>query len=230
MLSAATRALSQIFDPATFRILLASILGSAAIFGLLWIGVGEALAHAHLFQTHWLDWAARFVLGAGAVLLTLFLFSLVAVLIASLFVGAVAAAVERRWYPGLPAPRRQPLGEAVSLVLGFMGASLLWNLAALPLYLFVPGANAVIFLVVNGYLLGREYFELAAQRRVDRRTIVRLRRSYPFRLLFGGMLIAGLSFVPLANFVTPIVATAFMLHVFYALPELRQGLPSQAFR
>lgn len=230
MLKAAVRAIEQLSDPAIFRVLILSILGSAAVFGLLWFGIGETLAHARLFEAHWLDWLARFALGAGTIILTFFLFSVVAVLIASLFLGSVAAAVERRWYPGLPTPRNQPLGEAVGLALSFAAATLLWNLAALPFYLLIPGGNAVIFLVVNGYLLGREYFELVAQRRIDRKTIVMLRRTYPFRLLSGGMVIAAVSFVPVANLVTPIVATAFMIHVLYGMPEFQGGLPSQAVR
>jgi len=230
MLSAATRALSQLFDPTTFRVLIGSILGSAAILALLWLGIGEGVAHVRILDTGWLDKALRLLLGAGAVVLTLFLFSQVAVVIASLFLERIAASVERRWYPGLPAPRRQPLGEVVLLAVGFLGASLLWNLVAFPFYVFLPGLNVVVFLAINGYLLGREYFELAAQRRVDRATIVRLRRSHPIKLVFAGALIAALSFVPLANLVTPIVAIALMLHVFYGLPELRQDLPSQAFR
>ena len=229
MWSAATRALSQLVDRETLWILLVSALAAAAIFAALWFGIGEVLAREHLFETRWLDWAARFLLGIGALLLTVYLYSAIMILVASLFLGAIAQAVERRWYPGLPAPRRQPIGETITLALGLMGANLLWNLVALPLYL-IPGANLIVFLLVNGYLLGREYFELAAQRRVDRRTIMRLRRLYRFRLLFGGMLIAALSFIPFANFVTPIAATAFMLHLFYALPESRQGLPNQAVR
>ncbi|HLG90206.1 MAG TPA: EI24 domain-containing protein [Alphaproteobacteria bacterium] len=229
MWSAAARALSQLADPGTFRILVGSALAAAGIFAALWFGIVEVLAHEHLFETRWLDWAARILLGLGAVVLTFYLYSAVAVLVASFFLEAVARAVERRWYPGIPAPRPQPLRETVALALSLTGANLLWNLLALPLYL-IPGANIVVFLLVNGYLLGREYFELAAQRRVDRKAIVVLRRYYRFRLLIGGMLIAALSFVPLANFVTPILATAFMLHLFHALPESRQGLQVQAVR
>ncbi len=206
-----------------------SALAAAGIFATLWFGIGEILAHEHLFQARWLDWAARILLGFGALLLTVYLYSAVMLLVASLFLEAVARAVERRWYPGLPQPRRQPLGETISLAIGLFGANLLWNLLALPLYL-IPGANLIVFLLVNGYLLGREYFELAAQRRVDRKTIIVLRRYYRFRLLIGGTVIAALSFVPLANFVTPILATAFMLHLFYALPESRRGLQIQAVR
>ena len=235
MLTAASRALAQLFDRATFGVLAASVLGSAAILALLWFGVGEALLHVHLFETSWLDQLTRAAIGLGAVLATLMLFNIVAVLIASLFVETIARAVERRWYPGLPAPRSQPLGEAIAMALGFAGASLLWNVVALPFYLIIPGGNLAIFLVLNGYLLGREYFELVAQRRFDRRSVRALRRSHPFRLLVAGALIAALSFVPLANLVTPIVATAFMMHILYALPGLagggmREGLPSPSFR
>lgn len=230
MLNAAVRAVSQLFDPAIFRILLLSIVASGAIFALIWFGVGEAVAHLHFSEIRWLDWLERILIGAGTIVLSFYLFSVVAVLIASLLLGSVAAAVERRWYPGLPAPRDPPIGESLSLAVRFTLATLIWNLVALPFYLLIPGGNLLIFLVVNGYLLGREYFELVAQRRLDGRGILALRRTHPFRLLLGGMLIAALSFVPLANLVTPIVATAFMLHILYDLPELQGGLPSPTVR
>ena len=235
MLTAATRAVAQLFDRAILRVLLVSVLGSIAILLLLWFSVGEALVHIHLFDTAWLDRLTRLAIGLGSILATLMLFNVVAVLIASLFIETIATAVERRWYPQLPCPRRQPLSEAIAMALGFLVSSLLWNLAALPFYLLFPGGNLAVFLVANGYLLGREYFELVAQRRVDRRTIRTLRRTHPFRILAAGALIATLSLVPLANLVTPVVATAFMIHVFYGLPALRdrsmqEGLPSPAVR
>ena len=94
------------------------------------------------------------------------------------------------------------------------------NLLALPLYLlllFVPPFNLFVFYLLNGYLLGREYFELVAARRLDTAGVRRLRRAYRGRLLLAGAVIAFLLTVPIVNLVTPIIATGFMLHVFEGL-------------
>jgi len=94
------------------------------------------------------------------------------------------------------------------------------NLAALPLYLvlmFVPPLNLFVFYLLNGYLLGREYFELVAARRLDMAAVKRFRRTYRGRVLLAGVVIAFLLTLPIVNLVMPIMATGAMLHVFEGL-------------
>ena len=105
-------------------------------------------------------------------------------------------------------------------VLAFIAISLALNILALPLYLlllFLPPFNLFVFYLLNGYLLGREYFEIVAVRRLDMATAKLLRRTYRGRVFMTGVVIALLLTVPLVNLITPIVATAFMLHVFEGL-------------
>ena len=77
---------------------------------------------------------------------------------------------------------------------------------------------------MNGYLLGREYFELVAVRRLAPRKQGVLRRQARGRVLLSGVVIAILLTIPLVNIVVPVVAAAFMVHVFHGLrdapPEL----------
>jgi uncharacterized protein involved in cysteine biosynthesis len=96
------------------------------------------------------------------------------------------------------------------------------NLLALPLYfvlLFVPPFNLFLFYGVNGYLFGREYFELVSLRRLDEPEAKRLRRRYRGRVFLAGALIAIMMTMPIVNLFAPIVATAFMLHTFEALRQ-----------
>src|SRR3546814_18922147 len=82
------------------------------------------------------------------------------------------------------------------------------------------------FYLLNGYLLGREYFEMVAVRRLDLAGAKRLRRDFRGRVVLAGAVIAFLLTIPLVNLVTPMIATAFMLHVFEGLrrtPTLRTG-------
>jgi CysZ protein len=75
---------------------------------------------------------------------------------------------------------------------------------------------------VNGYLVSREYFELVAQRRLDPQTAARLRQQYRGRLQMAGVLLTLLMTIPLVNLLTPIVGTAFIVHVFHGL-QARRG-------
>jgi uncharacterized protein involved in cysteine biosynthesis len=86
------------------------------------------------------------------------------------------------------------------------------NLLALPLYL-VPGLNVVVFYAMNAYLLGREYFELVALRRLDPRTARGLRRAHRLRFFIAGLLMAALFTIPVVNLVASLIAAAFMVHL-----------------
>jgi CysZ protein len=145
-----------------------------------------------------------------------FLFPAVMVVVMSFLLEDIAEAVERRHYPELTPAREQPLGEAVVAALTFVAVALLLNLLILPL-LFVPFLNLFVFYLLNGYLLGREYFELVAARRFDTAGVRRLRRKYRGRVMLAGVAIAFMLTVPLLNLVAPIVATGYMLHVFERL-------------
>ncbi len=86
------------------------------------------------------------------------------------------------------------------------------NAIALPLVIFL-GFGVVVFLVANAYLLGREYFELAALRFHDETAVRRLRARHSAGIFAGGLLIAGFLALPLVNMLGPLFATAFMVHL-----------------
>jgi uncharacterized protein involved in cysteine biosynthesis len=144
----------------------------------------------------------------------------------SFLLDPIAEAVERRHYPGLPPARHQPNGEAIRGALVFTAVTLVINLLALPFYLallFLPPMNLVLFYLINGYLLGREYFELVAVRRLDIRGATKLRKHFRLRVILAGAVIAFMLTIPLVNLFTPILATAFMLHIFEDLRRRTGG-------
>ncbi len=114
----------------------------------------------------WAGWLT-FVLGIfaslGLALALALLLAPVTALIAGFFLDDVAEVVEARDYPNEPAGRPLPLGEAIAGSAKFLGVVILGNMLALFL-LLVPGVNLIAFFLVNGYLLGREFFEFAAMR------------------------------------------------------------------
>lgn len=229
MFAAFGKAVAQCSDPAFRRVLLRALGAALVLFALLWTGAwfllswaGEGLsewaASADLgdFLTGILEWLFGVVSVSGVVVASLFVFPAATALILSFLVDDVALAVEQRHYPELPAARDQPVMESVRDALGFTGITLLANLIALPFY-FIPPFNLFVFYALNGYLLGREYFELVAVRRLESAAARQLRKRYRGRVLMAGVIIAFFLTLPLINLVTPIIATAFMLHVFEAV-------------
>jgi uncharacterized protein involved in cysteine biosynthesis len=228
MLKALSRAVAQLFDSATFGILVVSVAGAAGVLAAVAVGVDALVTRMTLFEAGWLNWLAHLAIGIGTALLALALFGAVAAMIASLFVDRVAEAVERRYYPDLPPARASGIGEQLAAGLSFLLSALVLNLLALPLYL-IWGASLLIFLGLNGYLLGREYFELVALRRLDRRAARLLWRAHRLRLILCGAIIAAFSFVPVANLLTPVLATAFMLHIFQDLMVFEEACEQRYF-
>ncbi len=244
MFSALAKAFGQISDPAFRRVFALSLGASLAVFVVLWLAAWFGLAWAGEALSDWMAgqepggfWIeiVEWIFGAGAVVgvlvVSFFLVPAIVVVVMSFLLDDIAEAVERRHYPGLPAPRDQPLRAAVMSGLVFAGVTLALNLLALPLYLlllFLPPFNLFVFYLLNGYLLGREYFELVAARRLDMAGVGRLRRAYRGRVLLAGAVIAFLLTVPIVNLVTPIVATGFMLHVFEGLRRRQANATTSA--
>jgi uncharacterized protein involved in cysteine biosynthesis len=156
--------------------------------------------------------------GVGGVLFASFiLFPAVMVMVMSFLLEDIAEAVEARHYPALPPARPQPVGEMLRSGLAFAAVTVAINLLALPFYLlliFLPPLNLFLFYGVNGYLFGREYFEIVALRRQTPSDAKRARRRFRGRLFLAGILIAVMMTIPLVNLFAPIVATGFMVHVF----------------
>jgi CysZ protein len=105
-----------------------------------------------------------------------------------------------------------PVLPAVVLSLKFFGVVVLGNLLAL-LLLLVPGVNIGAFFVVNGYLLGREFFEFAAMRFRPEAEAKALRRRHAGTVFLAGLVIAAFLAVPLLNLLTPLFAAAMMVHL-----------------
>jgi uncharacterized protein involved in cysteine biosynthesis len=128
----------------------------------------------------------------------------------------VARAVEAKHFPDLDPPRHQPVSEALSIALRFAAITVFLNVLLLPVY-FIPVLNVLVFGALNGYLLGREYFELIAPRRLEPAAIRPMWKRYRGRLWIAGVVIALLLSIPLINWVMPVAAAAFMLHIFEKL-------------
>lgn len=205
------KALSQLGDPPIRRIILKTlgwtILSFIALLVLAYWLVGW-LSGLH-------GWWAEVAQWGGAVITLIvawFTFPAVAATIASLYCEDVALAVEARYYPGRGPAQQVPVVAAVLDGLKLAGLSLLINLVALP-FLLVPPLYPIISWGLGGYLIGREYFEMVAYRRMDRQTVHHLMAQKRGRFTLAGILIAIALTIPGLNLIAPVIATAFMMHL-----------------
>jgi len=227
ILEAARAALGNLFAPELravfFKTLGLTLLALAALwFGLKevfdWLALPwiDALLPGFPSWAGWLTFIAAILAGIGLAIGVALLIAPVTAAIAGLFLDDVAEAVEQSNYPGDPPGRALPVGRALVQSLKFFGVVIAGNIVAL-LLLLVPGVNIAAFFVVNGYLLGREFFEFAAMRHLPEPEAKALRRRHAGTVFLAGLLIAVFVSVPLLNLTAPLFAAAMMVHLHKAI-------------
>ena len=212
------KAIAQIGDPRSRGQLLAAIGASVAVLVVLVATLWQLL---HFFAASGYGWFDMVVQGAGlfgAGMLAWFAFPLVVSSTLGFFTDELCDAVEARYYPSLPPARHQSLAESLREGMSFAGLALLLNILVLPLYL-LPGPNILIYLALNGWLLGREYFDAVALRRKTPGELAALRRQLRPGIWLAGVLIAFSLTIPFINLVVPLLGVAFMTHRFHHMTK-----------
>jgi CysZ protein len=216
MFQAASRAMSQVFEQ-PFRAIFWKMLGfTLGILVVIWIALQGVIAGFVELPYPWLETALSILTGIGAVFALGFLIAPISALFAGLFQDEIADIVEARDYSGDRPGKALPFSQSIGQTIKFTGIVILGNLFAL-LLLLIPGINLIAFFVVNGYLLGREFFEFAAMRFMSPAEAKAFRKARSGTVFLGGMVIAALLAVPILNLVTPIFATIFMMHLYKRL-------------
>ena len=231
ILSDFLKSIAQFDDPKFRRVLwrglgLTIVLLIAACL-LVNFGINQLLSSA---------WAANMIgdqswLGAlinvGGVLFTIalsiWLMVPVTSAIIALFLDEVAQAVEARHYPHLPKQTATKLQDQILVGIRFLGILLLANIGALILSMIVPLLAPFVFWATNGYLMGREYFQMAAMRRMPRAQAQELYQRHQGSIWTAGILMAIPLTIPLVGLFIPILGAATFTHLFERLRALPSG-------
>jgi len=228
MFEAAIQAFSETFSPPLRRILLKSL--GLAFLLLIVLGMVLRGTITHLVTLPYpFDMALAIFTALGMIAGAIYLMPVITSLVAALFFDDIAEQVERRNYPNDPVGKALPIATSTLLSLRFFALVLLFNLVALVL-LIIPGVNIGVFFIANGYLLGREYFELAAMRFRSVEDSRALRRANSLRVFICGLIIAAVVFVPILNLITPVFATAFMVRMHKTISRETASQPVIAAR
>jgi len=227
MLNGYFAALRQLPDPPILSVIWRVALWTALIFGALaWGLIVAVLSFDPAFSFDWVPfewlrdavvWMAEFVfwlLGGFVFFVILWLlFAAIVQFVAGFYLERVIAAVEARHFPELPPATPPTLQATLGAMLRLFASMLLFNLVALPIYL-IPTVGLVVFYLLNGYLLGREYFEMVAIRRCDAASMRATRRAHSGPLMGAGLVTTLLLSLPFINLIAPIVATAALVHFY----------------
>jgi CysZ protein len=213
MIKAFFKALNDLTSPEFRSVLIRSILLSIGLFAALWFGIEFLLSSLTLIPWPWLTTLLQVATGLGLFAVFFFLMAPVTALFAGLFLDGIAAKVESRHYPqDRPGT---PLNFITALVFGlkFLIVSLGVNLVVLPLVLFA-GFGVALLLIANAYLISREYFEMAATRFMSPAAARDLRQKNFWKIFIAGTIPGIIAIVPFVNFVTPVFATSYFVHIF----------------
>lgn len=143
--------------------------------------------------------------------------------IIALFLDEVAQAVEARHYPHLPKQTATKLQDQILVGIRFLGILLLANIGALILSMILPLLAPFVFWATNGYLMGREYFQMAAMRRLPRAQAQELFQRHQGSIWTAGILMAIPMSIPLVGLFIPILGAATFTHQFERLRALPSG-------
>jgi CysZ protein len=224
MFASARKAAAMLFDRDFVGIVLRSLLLTALLFVLLFAGVEYALTHLPPLGSIWvnrvLEVATPFIL----ILAIFFLGAPVAAIFGSLYLDRIAARVDAHFFPNDPKARGASLATGLGETLRLIVLTLLLNVALLPVDIGVPGLAELATILANGWLLGREFFELAALRHLSRAECDAMRARHAARIYAAGLLISILTAIPFIDLIAPFFGSALMAHLFKRLShEERTG-------
>jgi uncharacterized protein involved in cysteine biosynthesis len=215
------RAVNDLRDPACWGVVGKSVALTLGLLALGFGGLGLLLGFDALtFTLPWIGPVDLSGLGVAAYVVgAIFGSALLTPLVASLFIGLllddVVDAVETRRYPdagpATPVPFLTQMGAGLKL----LGVMIVANLLGLVIYLVFAPLAPFTFLAINGYLIGREYFELVAMRRMEATAARTLRRKLRLSATLIGAVVAALLAIPVLNLFAPLLGVAALTHLYH---------------
>lgn len=188
----------------------------ALIAGITWL-----TANLVSLEWHWLDitvnWLVGVVLGIGG----WFMLPVLVILISGVFQEATIHRVERVEYPDKVRTGEPHFWPDVVHDIRFTLKALFLNLLILPFYLI--GIGFLLSVLLNSYLLGREFFESAAGYHLGKPKAREIGRRHGMLIYSSGLVLTLLTLLPGVNLFAPIIAIVWMVHLYHGLPESRQS-------
>lgn len=201
--------------------LLAAI--TIALVVLIGVFLPDSMSLPWIGEVNWLDSVASWAIVGIMMVLSPFLMVPVAVAFQGIFLDEVADAVEDRHYPTLPSAGDVTVLDGLRDAASLIAVTIAINIVALILALFIGPLAPILFWMVNGYLLGREYFTMAAMRREGLEGAKRLRRKHGTQAWIAGTLMAVPLTIPLVGLIMPLLGAATFTHMYHRVSGTPRG-------
>ncbi|MBU2590962.1 MAG: EI24 domain-containing protein, partial [Nitrospinae bacterium] len=92
------------------------------------------------------------------------------------------------------------------------------NILVLPLYIFSIGF--IVSIILNSYILGREFFESAAGYHLGKDKAKELLSKNRTPVYIGGFFVTMTSLIPILNLFIPIIAVVWMTHLYHNIVDI----------
>ena len=214
MFASLRRTASFLFDRRFTRLVVWSLVFTIVLYVLLFVAAVYGVHQLPTLGAPWVNTLLDWVTPVFMLLLPFFLGAPIAAFFASLFLEQIAKKIEARDYPADAKASGARSGATLFAGLRLAVLVVLVDLMLLPADVAAPGVGELATILANGWLLGQEYFELAARRHLSRTAADALRRHHWGGVFAAGVIISVLTVVPVANLIAPLLGVAFMVYIF----------------
>ena len=221
MISSFLKTFRQINDPKILKalalatlltllsIVLAVTLGVALLDGILdifsktlqsWLGKGES----------WFRGFANFMGGTLILIISYFFLAGIHGAFVGIFIDDILDSIQQKHYPNMAWEEAPTFLTSLSFSLRILGLTIFLNLLASPLLIlgwFIPPIGLTLQVLLNGYLMGKEYGQLV-EFRIPPSASLKPTPKY-FR---NGIIASCIWIIPILNLVAPILLIGSVLH------------------
>lgn len=209
-----TKAIHNLLLPEIIKIFLLCMLAYIAGWGVLSFALSKLITYYVGFAgAEGFFMSAVSAMGGGVI--AWFFFPLLYPILISFFDDKIAEAIEQEDYPLLPAAK-PPFWPTIANDIMFSLKAVGLNIIFLPFYI-IPVLGIVIYYGLNGYLLGAQFFRMAAGRRITKPQAVQLQKKAGGTILLIGVAISFFSTIPVLNLAAPTLGVATMIHLLHEL-------------
>jgi CysZ protein len=177
--------------------------------GLTWLS-----ARAVHISIPYVGTAVHVLLGGIYTVVGWFMLPSLVILIAGMFQETVIHRVESAHYTDHRSDRSPRFWPDLKHDILFTLTAVGLNVCILPFYMI--GIGPFLSVLLNSYLLGREFFENAAGYHMGKAEARRLGRNHKTAVYLGGFVITCLTLIPVINLFMPIIAIVWMVHLYHS--------------
>jgi len=191
---------------------LAIVVVALLVAAITWLTAGLVT-----LEHHWLDTTINWLVGIISGIGGWFMLPVLVVLISGAFQEITIHRVELAEYPEKVRTREPGFWTDIVHDIRFTLKAVGLNLLVLPFYFI--GIGFVLSVLLNSYLLGREFFEAAAGYHLGKPMARELGRRNRKQVYSSGFVITLLTLLPIANLFVPIIAVVWMVHLYHGLEK-----------